>query len=270
LATNVSLTGGGFTPTFRFDVPEGFVPNAIRIQIFDKSVTLPGPTGGKDIIHSAPMPSGARSYTVPPVLSSGQTLQVGKPYVLAITLIELRPPFTEADFVATNRLAMVLSRSLTFFDFTPSPPPTVMVTSNATIFRPGELLEIDVTVANPGESAAVDVYFGVMLPSDAGPGLGCPGGDAVAFITGASAQVTCLSAPAETFQPFASNVTLPAALPSTTLSDFFKYTWGTTELAGTYTFFLALTPVAAFADGQVGPSDLLAIGAQTVTFDPEP
>jgi hypothetical protein len=42
------------------------------------------------------------------------------------------------------------------------------------------------------------------------------------------------------------------------------------ELAGTYTFFLALTPVGAFADGQAGPSDLLAAGAQTVTLDPQP
>jgi hypothetical protein len=45
---------------------------------------------------------------------------------------------------------------------------------------------------------------------------------------------------------------------------------GTTEPAGPYTFFLALTPVGALADGQIGPSDVLSAGAQTVTFDPEP
>jgi hypothetical protein len=64
------------------------------------------------------------------------------------------------------------------------------------------------------------------------------------------------------------HVTLPGALPSTTVSDFFTFTWGTTEPAGTYTIFLALTPVRAFADGQVGPSDVLAADAQTVTFEP--
>ncbi len=76
--------------------------------------------------------------------------------------------------------------------------PTVIVTSNATTFHPAESLAIDVTVANPGEPVAVDVYFGVALPSAAGPGLGCPGGDAVAFITAGSAQITCsIGAPAE-------------------------------------------------------------------------
>jgi hypothetical protein len=137
--------------------------------------------------------------------------------------------------------------------------PTMTVTANATIFHPGELLEIDVTVANPGESVAVDVYFGVMLPSAAGPGLGCPNGDAVAFITPGSGQVTCLSAPPQNIPPYARNVTLPGALPSTTLSDFFSYAWGTTEPAGAYTFFLALTPVGAFADRQIGPSDRLLL-----------
>jgi hypothetical protein len=37
--------------------------------------------------------------------------------------------------------------------------------------------------------------------------------------------------------------------------DFFlRYTWGTAEPTGSYTFFLALTTVGALADGQLGPS----------------
>jgi hypothetical protein len=53
----------------------------------------------------------------------------------------------------------------------------------------------------------VDVYFASCMPSAAGAGFGCPGGDAVAFITAGPAQITCLSAPPQSFQAFASNVT---------------------------------------------------------------
>jgi len=137
--------------------------------------------------------------------------------------------FGENGFVAVGDQGTILQSD-------PSAPPNVILKTNAASYGPNSRLEVDVTVANPGGSTAVDVYFGVVLPSAAGPGLGCPGGDAVAFITGASAQVTCLSAPAETFQPFASNVTLPGALSPTTLSDFFSYTWGATEPPGVYTF----------------------------------
>jgi hypothetical protein len=152
-------------------------------------------------------------------------------------------------------------------NLTPPPPPAVSVTANAESFRSNELLDIDVTVTNLGAPVVIDAYFGVLLPSAAGPGLGCPGGDAVAFLTAgfSGVQITCLSAPPQSFQPLASNVTLPGGLPSTILTDFFTFTWTGAEPPGPYTFFLALTPAGAFADGQI---DLLAVGQQTVTFVP--
>lgn len=195
----------------------------------------------------------------------------------------VRTPATQVqiDTVLANAVALVIrgeywsgtTPDTTFIDNvvlrgTPSAPPTVTMTSNATLFHPGESLDIDVTVANPGPAIAVDVYFGIVLPAAAGPGLGCPGADAVVFIAAGSAQVTCLSASPQSFHALATNVTLPGALPSLTVSDFFTFTWGTTEPAGTYTVFLVLTPVGAFADGQLGPADLLAVGSQTITFVP--
>ena len=85
---------------------------------------------------------------------------------------------------------------------------------------------------------------------------------------GAGAQLTCLSAPPQSFLPLASKVTLPGELPSTALADFFTFMWEATEPPGTYNFFLVLTPVGAFADGQIDPADLLAVSAQTITFLP--
>jgi hypothetical protein len=81
-------------------------------------------------------------------------------------------------------------------------------------------------------------------------------------------QLTCLSAPPQHFPAVARNLPLAAGLPVTNLADFFKYTWSGSEPAGTYTLFLVLTPAGALDDGEIGPDDMLATGAQAVTFTP--
>src|SRR5258706_14411663 len=67
------------------------------------------------------------------------------------------------------------------------PPPTIALALNSTTFRTGDELRVDLTIGNPIGALSVDSYLGAVLPPAAGPGLGCPMGDAVAFVTPSSA-----------------------------------------------------------------------------------
>ena len=122
--TSVTISGSGFTPTLSFTIPASFSPDAIRINIFDKSITLDN--GTKDVVHSQALPAGTRSFVVPSTLSSGQPLKADNPYVLNIQVIETRG---HADFSSNNN-ALILRRSSSFFDFTPltsGAPPVVLL-----------------------------------------------------------------------------------------------------------------------------------------------
>jgi hypothetical protein len=113
---NVTITGGDH-PTISFTIPAGFTPDALRALVYDKSVTLPNGVKG-DNIFSQPVAASATSFTIP----SSLTLKPGNPYAIGFQVIDLRPGFTEADFVASNSNAMILRRSNSFFDFQILPP----------------------------------------------------------------------------------------------------------------------------------------------------
>jgi hypothetical protein len=134
--------------------------------------------------------------------------------------------------------------------------------------RTGEKSSLSATLANPGGAVSVDVYLGVVLPAAAGPGLGCPGGDAIGFLTGPSSSLTirCASASPATFPRFAAGVSVPAGLAPTTLSDFTTVGWPSSS-GGTHVVFAALTVPNALADGVIGPSDVIAAGTKTVTVN---
>jgi hypothetical protein len=109
-------------PTISFTIPAGFTPDAFRVVIFDKNVTLAN--GQKDVIFSEAVAANATSFTIPSTL----TLKPGNPYTINLQLIDLRPGFTEADFLASNNNAMILRRSSSYFDFQilPSGAPPVV------------------------------------------------------------------------------------------------------------------------------------------------
>ncbi len=148
---------------------------------------------------------------------------------------------------------------------TTSAPVTVTV-SNSSVSS----VHIDITVANPGAATVVDVYFGVLLPPQVGPALGCPGGDATAFLVDGFARiiVQCLSASPEKFEPLFRNVSIPAALPVTTIPNFFSFDRPSEFPAGPYTVFLALTLPGALSDGRLDPTDVVAIAGDSVSFTP--
>ena len=107
---NVTITRSDH-PTISFTIPAGFTPDALRVNIFDKNVTLAN--GQKDIIFTQAVSASATSFTIP----SSVTLKPGNPYVINFQVIDLRPGFTEANFLASNNNAMILRRSSSFFDF---------------------------------------------------------------------------------------------------------------------------------------------------------
>jgi mannan endo-1,4-beta-mannosidase len=113
-------------------------------------------------------------------------------------------------------------------------------------------VDVYVTAANPGPEVSVDVFFGAQLPPAAGPGLGCPAGDALVFLADGftRAVVTCASAPPQEFAPLGRSIVVPANLPPTTVR-LHTLVWPTGILPGPYTFFLGLTPPNAFANGHV-------------------
>jgi hypothetical protein len=159
----------------------------------------------------------------------------------------------------------------------PFPPPTLAfglsrrsaVSTAGLSFRPGDTLQVDLTVSNPGPALVVDAFFGLVLPPASGPALGCPNGDAVAFFVSNLTAFfpTCLSAPLQSFPPLAQSVTFPANVAPATFVNFFSLLWPAVAPAGTYTVFFFLTPPAAFADG-FGPDDLTALTTASVDFAP--
>lgn len=152
-------------------------------------------------------------------------------------------------------------------------PPTALTVGlflNKSVFRPGELLQLGVNVANPGSPTEADVYVGVLGPPGAGAGLGCPNGDAVAFLVEAlsRAVLTCLSAPPQSFPPLVRRLLLPGAVPLASRRDFWTVLWPTGLPRGTYTIFVAVTRPDALTDGRIDPDDVLTVAAATVSFRP--
>lgn len=123
---NVTISGSGLSPTISWTIPNNFVADAVRINIFDRGATLPN--GQADNTHSVQVNPNAGSYTIPAVLSSGQVLNFGGNYVFNVQLIDTRGD--PAPFLATGNNAHILRRSSSFFNFTPlqgGGPPNVFL-----------------------------------------------------------------------------------------------------------------------------------------------
>ncbi len=125
---------------------------------------------------------------------------------------------------------------------------------NTATVRPGTLLQATVTVSNDGGARPLDVYVVFVLPAAAGPGLGCPSGDALALLTGAGATLTCGSSGVQTFAPFLTNVSLPTDLFTPVSAPLFSLGWPAIAPPGFYTAAFVLTPAGAFTDGRVNPT----------------
>jgi hypothetical protein len=128
---------------------------------------------------------------------------------------------------------------------------------------PGDLVEVNVSVANGGAVAAQDVYFVIFVPPVLSASLGCSNNDAVIFLADAfrSTAIRCVqTAPPQTFPPLARNVSFPGALPPVTLPKILSFGWPGGLPPGSYTFAIFTTPPNAFADGNIRTADITAGG----------
>jgi len=157
--TNVTISGNGFTPTLSWTVPAGYNPDAVRINIFDRSgPNLPN--GTKDVVHSATLAGSATSFVVPATLSSRQPLKEGNAYVLNIQLITASGPI--------NGNAGIVKDSSAFFDFTPlkgNTPPQVLLPTVGPAQNPGSGLgpvyQLQVAAVKGGQTIFVDPLVAV-------------------------------------------------------------------------------------------------------------
>lgn len=107
--TNVTISGTGTTPTLSWTVPPTFTPDAVRIVVFDKGVTLPNLM--KDVILATSLPAAQASFTIP-----AGTLQPSGQYVLGVQLIETRGHVPLAPNAPNTD---IFRRSFSFFEFSP-------------------------------------------------------------------------------------------------------------------------------------------------------
>jgi hypothetical protein len=139
---------------------------------------------------------------------------------------------------------------------------TLALDINQQTFDLGEGFRVDVTLTNSGPVAVVDVYSGSILPPAAGPALGCPDGDAVAYLVDALAGLDgfvfrCLSEGPSRDVSLYSGVSV--GLPILRIPDFFGFNWPDTT-PGNYTSFMFLT--------QAGTANVIAVGTATISYAP--
>jgi hypothetical protein len=113
-SVTITNSADGVQPTVSWTLPSGFTPDAFRIQIYDRSTPLL-PNGVHDIIGTAILSPTATSYTFPATLSTGEKLVVGDKYSINFQVITTRDGGSDP----TNNNADILTRSNSFFDFTP-------------------------------------------------------------------------------------------------------------------------------------------------------
>jgi hypothetical protein len=121
--TNVTISGSGTTPTLSWTLPPGYTPDGFRVQIWDRSQLRNN--GQADIIHNDALPNTATSYTLPSTLETGGSLSLGGTYAINFQVIE-----TRGDVPFTGSNAQILSRSNSFFGFSPlgaGAPPNVFL-----------------------------------------------------------------------------------------------------------------------------------------------
>jgi Subtilase family len=131
----------------------------------------------------------------------------------------------------------------------------------------GDLVQLTLTTTNTGAPVTQDLFLVVLVPPALSAALGCPAGDALAFVNPGFAGVTvkcARSAPAQGFPAFARAVAIAALPTPTTQPGLVSFPWPGGLPTGTYTFGVFSTPPNALADGVIGPGDLAAFATDAL------
>lgn len=88
-SVTITNSANGVNPTISWTLPNGFTPDAFRVQIYDRSAP-PLANGNDNTIHSVALSPTATSYTLPTILSTGQSLTAGDKYSISFQVIITR------------------------------------------------------------------------------------------------------------------------------------------------------------------------------------
>lgn len=167
---NVTISGSGATPTISWTLPAGYTPDGFRVQVFDRSTILVN--GTADIIHTVAVAANATNYALPSVLSAGGSLTLGGNYAINFQVVE-----TRGNVVFTNNNTQILSRSNSYFNFTPlanGAPPNVhlpQVSGGVFHFNVSNVGPNSVTFIDPIVAVGYDYQIGAGNPNFASVSL---------------------------------------------------------------------------------------------------
>ena len=148
-------------PTISWNLPAGTNPNSLRVNVFDKSQVLPN--GQDNIIESKNIAPTATSFTPTVALSPGGN------YVINFQVIQTRDG---AAIPLNSGNADILTRSSSFFDFSPIKPGSPPVISLPTIgpngvynFQVGSVGPSSVTFIDPKVAVGYNYAIGAGNPN---------------------------------------------------------------------------------------------------------
>lgn len=152
-----------------------------------------------------------------------------------------------------------------------SPHVSLGLTLDKHAISAGDSFQVNISLANTGAAANQDLFFVILVPPALSTSLGCSAGDAVVFLTNALSSSTVLcaaTASPQTFPPLFPSVSIPVAFPLLTIPGFLSVVLPAGIPAGNYTFAIFTTPLGAFADGNVGPTDISAVASDQLQVLP--
>jgi subtilisin family serine protease len=253
------------------------VGNRLASPVIRQKPEIVGPDGGNTTFFGSDIPQDADMFPNFFGTSAAAPHAAG----VAALLLENQPALTPTGIYSTLE-STALNMGPPGFDFDTgfglvqadaalqllaSPHISLGLTLNRHTVSAGDFLQVDISAANPGAGVIQDFFFVILVPPAVSTSLGCPAGDAVVFVTDSfmsfAARCTATAA-VQTFPALAQNVSLPVALPLITVPGFFNAVLPVGTPAGSYTFAIFTTPHGAFADGNVGPTDISAFASDQV------
>lgn len=201
--TNVTISAGAtpLTPVISWKDPAGYVPNGVRINIYDKGDLLAN--GVANNIESITLKGGAAAATSFTLPAPGVALKLGGNYAIGLQLISGR------GGVVTSNNATFLSRSQSYFDFSPTtggPADVALPTITADgvySFHVGDVSSSSITFIDPAVATGYEYatasgepnFKSVVLPDTGG------GHFTLTFTVGGVTQSVSLEAGAQFFFP---------------------------------------------------------------------
>jgi hypothetical protein len=151
--TSVTISNSGTTPTLSWTVPGAFKPDAVRVQVYDKSLVLSN--GQNDIVFSQNLAGAQASFQIP----SGVLKSNGQ-YSLNVQLIESRNHVAPSPGGSLPN-ASILRRSNSFFDFSPlsGPQPAAFIPTRGPGINAPYQFQVQGIVA--GQTIFIDPFVAV-------------------------------------------------------------------------------------------------------------